>query len=132
VLDLICQDVFRHSNAFTNFDLECYLRCIVAGLRLLSAHGIQNTGGILTLTCLEEMYDRIAMFQQPEGIRGEEAIESYNPQFLIIYARNLIASLSSNRTLAIVGRRLIVSAAVMDHPVSAHDAVLTNSFAKIS
>ena len=106
VRDLICHDFFNHHSLRTHLDLELHLRCIVASLRLLSAHGIQTGSGIATFASVDELYSRMARWDtyrqaQVEGATEEnEAAKNYINEFLIVYARDLISSLPSDRDVA--------------------------------
>jgi hypothetical protein len=68
---------------------------------------------------LEEMYDRVDTLQAQSGKirRGEDDAERYGSQFLIVYARDLIASMSYNQIVAMLGGNMIASATAMDYPV---------------
>jgi len=133
--DLICNDWFNHHTPRTHFDLELHLRCIVASLRLLSAHGIQTGSGSLTFAFYDELYNRMAWWQtfhlgQVQGARSvEDKVKNYNNEFLIVYARDLIAALPSDRTIATnLATRLIAAAASLGHAVCIGHSALTIVF----
>ena len=118
---LILHDFFNHHNSQTVFDLEFHLRSIVASLRLLSFHGIQAGSGSLNVDILNQLYNRMAWWndyflKQVENSKSE--IKNYNTEFLIVYARDLIVSLPSDRTFAAnAGSRIIAAAAMLGHAV---------------
>jgi hypothetical protein len=124
IRDLICHDFFLHHSSRTHLDLELHLRCVVAGLRLLSAHGIQDGAGALTFASFDELYNQMSTWQsyhrgQVERATGkEEATKNYNNEFLIVYARDLISSVPSDRTVATnVATRMIAAASALGHAV---------------
>ena len=103
---LICKDFFSYSSPDTHSHLELHLRCVVASLRLLSAHGIRSGSGALRYPIFESLYKSIPKWQeynkgQLQNIdRVEEKLLNHNNEFLIIYAKNLISSTPSDRTTA--------------------------------
>ena len=117
-------DFFKYSSSSTHFDLELHLRCIVAALRLLSVHGIQPGSGTLTFEFFNNLYNRMSWWEnyhlaQVRGLKGKsEQIKNYNNEFLIVYAKDLISSMPSDRTLATnVATRMIAAAAMLGHAV---------------
>ena len=130
IRDLICHDFFDHHSPRTHLDLELHLRTIVAALRLLSAHGIEAGKGTLTFAYFDELYNRMARWQtyhlgQVERAKGvlnatriEDKVKNYNNEFLIVYARDLISSVPSDRTVATnVAQRMIAAVSVLGHAV---------------
>lgn len=125
IRDLICNDFFAHHSSRSQFDLELHLRCIVASLRLLQAHGIQAGSGTLTYAFFDELYNRMTWWQnyhsgQVQGATGtEDKIKNYNNEFLIVYARDLIVTLPSDRSVATnVATRIIAAATTLGHAVT--------------
>lgn len=117
--DLVVHDFFDHHSPRTHFDLELHLRCIVAALRLLSSHGICPGSGKLRFEYFNELYNRMSRWQNYHVGQGAEEIKNYNNEFLIIYARDLITSMPSDRTLAAnVANRMIAAATMLGHAVS--------------
>lgn len=115
---------FNHYNDTTHFDLELHLRCIVAALRLLSIHGIQSETGMLTFESFNDLYNRMSWWQQYHlghvKMLKEKAkrVKNYNNEFLILYARDMISSMPSDRTLAAnVATRMLSAAAMFGHAV---------------
>lgn len=105
-------------------DLELHLRCVVASLRLLSVHGIEPGSGTLTFAYFDELYNSMSSWQsfhqgQVEHAKGTEGtIKNYNNEFLIIYARDLISSVPSDRTVAQnLAKRVIAAVAALGHLV---------------
>lgn len=124
IRELICNDFFNHHNPRSHLDLELHLRCIVASLRLLSAHGIQAGSGTLTYSFFDELYNRMSRWQsyhiaQVEGARGvEESTKNYNNEFLIVYARDVISSIPSDRTAATnIATRMMAAVTLLGHAV---------------
>ena len=129
--DLICHDFFYHHSSQTHLDLELHLQCIIASLRLLSAHGIQDGTGTLAFPYFDELYNRMSVWQsyhrgQVDRIKGvDEATKNYNNEFLIVYARDLISSVPSDRTVATnVATRMIAAASALGHAVTYFDRTL--------
>lgn len=124
IRDLICHDFFLHHSSRTHLDLELHLRCIVASLRLLSAHGIQDDTGTLSFAYFDELYSRMTVWQSyhrgqvERAAAKEEATKNYNNEFLIVYARDLISSVPSDRTVAAnVATRMIAAASALGNAV---------------
>jgi len=124
IKDLVCNDFFEHHTARTHFDLELHFRCIIAGLRLLPMHGIQAGSGTLAYNYFDQLYNRMTWWQnfyngQTVGVQGEQLkTKNYNNEFLIVYARDLIASSPADRTVASnVATRLIAGASFLGHAV---------------
>lgn len=137
--ELICHDFFYHHGSHTHLDLELHLRCIVASLRLLSAHEIQDGMGTLAFSYFDELYNRMSVWQsyhrgQVEAVQGpKEATENYNNEFLIVYARDLISSVPSDRTVTTnVATRMIAAASALGYAVKYQDeTLLINSTERI-
>src|SRR5204863_2638659 len=96
-------DFFNHYNPSTHFDLELHLRCVIAALRLLSLHGIQSGTGMLTFESFNDLYNRMSWWenyhvQQVQALKGKpEQTKNYNNEFLILYSRDMISSMPSDR-----------------------------------
>jgi hypothetical protein len=117
-------ELFSHYTPNTHFDLELHLRCVVAALRLLSVHGIQPGTGMLTFESFNDLYNRMSWWenyhlQQIQTLKEKsEQTKNYNNEFLILYARDMISSMPSDRTLASnVATRMMSAAAMFGHAV---------------
>jgi hypothetical protein len=105
------------------FDLEIHLRCIVAALRLLSVHGIRPGTGTLTFQYFNELYNHMSKwysFAMSENYKrtGPGKHKNYNNEFLVVYARDLISSITTDRTItAELGNRMIAAAKTLAHTV---------------
>ena len=105
------------------FDLEIHLRCIAAALRLLSVHGIRPGTGTLTFQYFNELYNRMSnwySFAISENYKmtGLGKHKNYNNEFLVVYARDLISSITTDRTItAELGNRMIAAAKTVAHSV---------------
>lgn len=123
---LVCRDFFSYSSRDTPFHLELHLRCVVASLRLLSAHGIRSGSGALRFPIFENLYKAIPKWQeynkgQTQNIsRVEDKLMNHNNEFLIVYAKNLISSTPSDRTTAAnITTRVVAVAAALGYAVRA-------------
>jgi hypothetical protein len=118
---LVCTEWFIHTNPETHADLELHLRCIVAGLRLVSAHGVQPGSGNIKFAEFENLYKAIGKWQvshknQSEATRYKD--QNYNNEFLIVYAQDLITSIPNDRSAtANITTRLFAAAAFLGHAV---------------
>ena len=115
---------FCHHSESMSLDLELHLRCIVAALRLLSVHGIKSGTGTLTFDYFNELYNRMqwwynfSVAQHQNIARSGEKEKNYNNEFLIVYARDLISSIPSDRTItADVASRMIAAAQTLGYTV---------------
>jgi hypothetical protein len=61
VTDLISHGAsfFTHHDSRTYFNLEFHLRCIVAGLRLLCAHGMEERTGSISFSAFDGLYNQM-------------------------------------------------------------------------
>lgn len=117
-------DFFNHYSPSTHFDLELHLRCVVAALRLLSVHGIQPGTGMLTFESFNDLYNRMSWWQnyhlqqiQTQKEKSEKT-KNYNNEFLTLYARDMISSMPSDRTVAAnLANRMMSTAAMFGHAV---------------
>ena len=113
------KDFFSRYGPSTHLDLELHLRCVVAALRLLSVHTLQSGIGMLAFESFNDLYTRISWWEnyhlgQVQALKGKsEQAKNYNNEFLIVYARDLISSMSSDRTLAATVVTRMISAAAM-------------------
>ena len=110
VLDvLINAGSFDPNAQYVSFELELHLRCLVAALRVLAAYGSFNCSGYLTFDLLGRLYSSLAKWAQFLVPRGQSlyqtiyagSVKNYNNEFLIVHARDLIASVSSDRDLMV-------------------------------
>jgi len=63
--------------------------------------------------------------QVERAAQREEATKNYNNEFLIVYARDLISSVPSDRTMASnVATRMIAAASALGHAVLSHNCEL--------
>ena len=108
VLDgLVGSDCFDEHDVSNDFALELHLRCVVSTLRLFKLYGKYNSARYLSFDLLEKLYNSMALWAQChcrqawKGYRSKQkySLENYNNEFLIIYARDLLAALSTNRDL---------------------------------
>ena len=131
---LILGDFFSHHSPRTYYELELHLRCIVASLRLLWAHGIQPGSGTIRFDCFDTLYNRMSWWQsyyeaEAQGAKApEDKAKNYNNEFLIVYIRDLIASLPSDQTVtANATTRLFAAAATLGHTVFSRGCPLNAS-----
>jgi hypothetical protein len=110
VLDvLISIGSFDPNSQYVTFELELHLRCLVAALRVLTAYGSYNCSGYLTFNLLSRLYSSLAKWAQFQVPRGQSlyqsiyagSVKNYNNEFLIVHARDLVASVSSDRDLMV-------------------------------
>lgn len=106
VRTLLCNKWFTTSIApKDSLDLEVHLRCVVAALRLVSAHGIQTGSGALTYSVFDELYrQQLPRWQKyydglGQSTPNEKHIKNYNNEFLLVYIRDLLSSMPNDRTI---------------------------------
>jgi len=108
VLDvLIITGTFDPNSQYVTFELELHLRCLVAALRILTVYGSFNCSGYLTFGLLSRLHNSLATWTQflvPHGQSLYHSIytgmaKNYNNEFLIVHARDLVASVSSDQDL---------------------------------
>jgi hypothetical protein len=127
---------FEHHSDETHLNLELHLRCVTAGLRLLCAHTIEAGAGSLSTTSFESLYKPLAWwnsFQQNQVTfdkrKGKEKKAlNYNNEFLLVYIRDLLASIPVEQNMvANVTKRMMYAATAAGHLVY-HQIRLCNSF----
>ena len=117
-------DFFNYNTSRSHFDLELHLRCIVAALRLLSTHGIQPGSGSLSFDLFNQLYNRMSWWEEYQRRqsaalkKNPNETKNYNNEFLIVYARDLISSMPSDRTMATnVATRMVAGLAMLGYAV---------------
>lgn len=103
VLDtLLSTDYFDEHFYAGDHALEMHLRCIIAALQTLTIYGNHNCAPFLTFDFLERVYHSMAKWAQyniaPSRV---EPVLNFDNEFLLVYARDLISSLSSDRDLMV-------------------------------
>lgn len=110
VLDaLVSTDCFDENDVSNDFALELHLRCVVSTLRVFKLYGKYNCSRYLSFDLLEKLYSSLAIWAQChcrqawKGYRPKQkySLENYNNEFLIIYARDLLSTLSADRDLTV-------------------------------
>jgi hypothetical protein len=104
---LLNVDGFDEYDLVNPFALELHLRCVIAALRALTLYGNYNCSRLLRFDLLDTMYNSFAKLayrhsiQSQKGFRprSSDFLEHYNNEFLIVYARDLVASLTWDRDL---------------------------------
>ena len=104
---LIITGTFDPNSQYFAFELELHLRCVTAALRILTVYGSFNCSGFLTFGLLSRLHNSLAIWTQflvPHGLSLYQSIyagkaKNYNNEFLIVYARDLVASVSSDQDL---------------------------------
>ena len=129
VHDLICENFLEYYGVNSDFELELHLQCIVSGLRLLSRHGIYPGLGNVTFELFDKLYNRLSQWNtylsRQAGINGHK--RNYNAEFLLVFAKDLIISLPSDRTLTRnVLKRVLAACATISHPVPPICRSMTN------
>lgn len=105
---LVGADLFDEHDQSDDFALELHLRCVVAALRVLTLYGAFNCRGYLTFDLLDKIYSTLAKWatchslQSGSGFRSfpPRSFENCNNEFQLVFARDWIASVSSDRDLA--------------------------------
>src|SRR2546423_10253278 len=123
---LVLEDFFCHHNETSILDLELHLRCMIVALRLLYSHGIEREAGSLTSGLLDQLYNRMALWQiynerQVDNNKKKSPLgaKNYNNEFLIVYARDLIAALPSDTSILVnATNRMLAAATMLGHAVS--------------
>ena len=90
----------------------------------MAVHGIQAGAGALKFSVFDQLYKTIPVWQAyskgqlQKADTDEERLKNYNNEFLIIYAKHLIASMPSDRTVtANMATRVVAAAACLGHAV---------------
>jgi hypothetical protein len=103
---LVDSQHFEDYDQSRNFALEFHLRCIVASLRILTIYGGYYCSDLLTFDLLEKWYNSLSSWAQYSCVHhgrnvslSENLVENFNNEFLIVYVRDIISSLSSDRDL---------------------------------
>jgi hypothetical protein len=121
--ELICCHSLTATSFLNSSELELHLRCIVASLRLLISHAGQD---VVSRSLCEELYHGMSEWQQQlsETIkRTRDVLRNYNNDFLVLYAKDLIASMSSSKSVgAQVSAKMIAAMSSLDPMV--HKVVL--------
>jgi hypothetical protein len=116
---LLNVDCFEEHNQTNEFALELHLRCLVVALKILTVCGSYNCVNYLTFDLLENMYSSLAKWAQYHSLLTQRnpriESENYNNEFLIVYARDLISSMSWDRDVMIQSATRI-AAGVRDAP----------------
>jgi hypothetical protein len=122
VHDLVCHGefFFTHHHARTHPGLELHLRCIIAALRLLLLHKLDET--TLSTEFINELHDGLSWWKsfhlEQIGFdlkrSAEEKANNYTVGFLIYHIEDLISSTAAARSLLsnLADRIATVSAAV--------------------
>jgi hypothetical protein len=85
------------------------MRCVVSALRVLKLHGAYACAQYLTFDFLERLYVALTKWGewhskqawQSFHIKSRNFLENYNNEFLIVLAKDLVASVSSDRDLSV-------------------------------
>jgi hypothetical protein len=131
-----CLDEHDPSNDFT---LELHLRCVVAALRVLKLHGSYNCARAIKFDLLEKLYNSLSQWAQHHcrqawkgyGTKLKYSLENYNNEFLIVYARDLISAISTDRDLTIeavtrVAAGITLSQAPVPHSLPCANVAVCN------
>ena len=126
IVDLLASaDIFDENDQSDDFALELHLRCLVAALRVLTLFGTYNCVGFLTFDLLEKLYNSLAKWAHYHSLRSQKgyrshysgSLQNYNNEFLIVYARDLVASVSSDRDLMIQAVARVAAGVNLTHSV---------------
>jgi hypothetical protein len=106
---LAAVDCFDELDQLNNFALELHLRCVVSALRLLRTLGSSARAHYLTFGFLERLYVSLSKWAEyhchhswhPFRIKSKHFVENSNNEFLLVYAKDLVAALSCDRDLTI-------------------------------
>jgi hypothetical protein len=138
ILELISNGpaFFGHHDDQTHFRLELHFRCVCAALRLVCAQGLGPGSGSLSVSTFENLYNHMSWWRNfhldqvnfdKRRDKHKKAL-NYDNEFLIVYVRDLIATIPIERTMvANVTRRMTSTAAAAVHLVAfrIHDDNLT-------
>jgi hypothetical protein len=121
IQDLICEDFFQYHTGTTDLDLGLHVQCIVSSLRLLSLHITCPGSGMLSYNLFDKIYNRLACWKSYYDTQSEGVAEDYrniNTLFLLVYATDLITSMSHDRTKSKNLRtRIYAAGAAIGHAV---------------
>jgi hypothetical protein len=142
IIDLLAhgQFFFAHHTVRTYFDLELHLRCLVAGLRLLCAHGMEGKTGTISFPVFDDLYKKMSWWQSFHLAQIEldkkrnhhDKVKNYNNEFLIVYIRDLISSIPSDQSIASnISKRFMAATAAMGHAVKFINKSSDNSILRI-
>lgn len=93
-----------------HFAIELHLRCVIATLRVLTTYGLYHFASYLTHELVERVYDTLARWSQLVGFHEQRSIRPniraqfenyYDAEYLIVYARDLVASIATDRDLMV-------------------------------
>jgi hypothetical protein len=121
---LVSADCFDEHDQSNDFALELHLRCVVAALRLLKLHGSYNCSRALNFDLLEKLYNALSQWAQHHcrqawkgyGLKLKYSLENYNNEFLIVYARDLISEISTDRDLTIQAMTRVAAGITFSQP----------------
>jgi len=127
---LACHEssLIRCRRANLHFALELHLRCLIASLRLLAAHGIQEPSTALSADLVEKSLQVLSLWQsfhagqvEFDRRRGqEEETNNYNIEFLLSYAKDVICSVAMDQSVVPnIANRIAVLSAALDCSVFA-------------
>jgi len=122
---LICEDFFHYYTKDTDLDLELHLQCIVSALRLLALHGIHPGSGKIVYPMFDRLYNKLAhwksYYSNHSDLQTAEE-KNVNTEFLLVYAKDLITALPSNRDLAKnVLTRILAAGTALGHAVTSSE-----------
>ena len=103
-------DLFDEHDTANDFALELHLRCVVSALRVLKLHGAYVCAQHLTFDFLERLYVALTKWGewhskqawQSFRMKPKNFVENYNNEFLIVLAKDLVASIACDRDLSIL------------------------------
>ena len=109
----MCTSFFEYIDTTTERKLELHLRCVVATLRLLYAHGIQRGTGAIDSALHDQLNHQCAKWQKYyDSHRMNEGLKNYNTEFLIVLIQNMINDIPSNKTISVKLATRLEAAAV--------------------
>jgi hypothetical protein len=106
---LVNVDFFDEDDLSNHFAIELHLRCVISALRVLTTFGSYNIASYLTYEIVERLYNTLAMWSQMVGLHEQKAVrsnvrahlETYDAEYLLVYTRDLAASISTDRDLMV-------------------------------
>jgi hypothetical protein len=117
-------DCCEENDQSNGFPLELHLRCVVSALKLLHLQGTNACARHLTFDFIERLQTALTRWatdhcRQAWGTGREQGktFENYNNEFLIVYAKDLVARVSCDRDLTVHAVTHIAAGIPLSHLV---------------
>lgn len=128
--DLICEDFFKIHTRSSDLDLGLHIQCMVAALRLLSFHIMYPGFGVVDHLLFNTIYNRLEYWKSCQLNNAqvespEDEFKNINTDFLLIYAKDLITSWPTDKTVwQNLGTRIVHAGSAVGYAVSPLSRIL--------